>query len=231
MNDERTSGLIIRLRPLTETSLIICWLTPNFGRISTVAKGARRSKSPFRGKLDLFYYADFSFLKSRRSDLHTLREINLRETNPALRQDISYLQQTAYCSALIEQTTETDTPLPNIFQLVIDFLKNLPLHKPQPLNVFAFEMKLLHELGLKPDFTKNKLSAGTRQILENCVNQEWPALLRLKLSKNQITEIGQFLHGFLIYHLEKIPKGRSSAIRFRKAFWLSSIGSNQKAPG
>ncbi|MGI8966741.1 MAG: DNA repair protein RecO, partial [Limisphaerales bacterium] len=52
MSDERARGLIIRVRPLTETSFIICWLTPNFGRISTVAKGARRSKSPFRGKLD-----------------------------------------------------------------------------------------------------------------------------------------------------------------------------------
>ncbi|MGI8966631.1 MAG: DNA repair protein RecO C-terminal domain-containing protein, partial [Limisphaerales bacterium] len=129
-------------------------------------------------------------------------------------------------SALIEQTTETETPLPNIFQLMIDFLKNLPWHKPQPLNVFAFEMKLLHELGLKPDFTKNKLSAGTEQILENCVKQEWPALLRLKPSENQVTEMGQFLHGFLIYHLEKIPKGRSGAIQFSGKGLASKLKSN-----
>src|SRR5258706_432091 len=52
--DERAQGIALRVYPLTETSLIIRWLTREIGRISTVAKGARRAKSPFRGKLDLF---------------------------------------------------------------------------------------------------------------------------------------------------------------------------------
>ena len=40
--DERTSGIILRTRPLTETSLIVQWITPDLGRVATVAKGARR---------------------------------------------------------------------------------------------------------------------------------------------------------------------------------------------
>src|SRR5436190_21699232 len=99
--EERTHGLILRTHPLTETSLIVHWLTPDFGRIATVAKGARRPKSPFRGKLDLFFLADFSFARSRRSELHTLREVCLRDTHPALRENYSYLQQVSYCVALI----------------------------------------------------------------------------------------------------------------------------------
>ena len=79
--DERSIGVILRVRPLTETSLIVHWLTPDLGRVATVAKGARRPKSPFRGKLDLFYEADFSFQRSRRSELHNLREVVLRETH------------------------------------------------------------------------------------------------------------------------------------------------------
>ena len=85
---ESTHGIILRTRPLTESSLIVHWLTPDLGRIATVAKGARRPKSPFAGKLDLFYAADFSFSRSRRSDLHTLREASLRETHGAIREDI-----------------------------------------------------------------------------------------------------------------------------------------------
>src|SRR5438445_6488303 len=112
---ESTTGLILRTYPLTETSLIVHWLTPDAGRISTVAKGARRPKSPFRGKLDLFYLADFSFTRSRRSDLHALREVSLRERHGILRQDLGYLQQASYCAALIQQTTETETPLPGVF--------------------------------------------------------------------------------------------------------------------
>src|ERR1051325_1928226 len=103
---ERAQGLVLRTRPFTETSLIVQWLTPEFGRLDTVAKGARRPKSPFRGKLDLFYLADFSFVRSRRSTLHVLREVSLRETQNELRQELHYLQQAAYCAALIEQATE-----------------------------------------------------------------------------------------------------------------------------
>src|SRR5271169_4167849 len=108
---EPATGIVLQTRPLTETSLIVHWLTPDFGRIATVAKGARRPKSPFGGKLDLFYHADFSFSRSRLSELHNLREVSLRETHQALRQELGYLQQASYCAALVEQSTETETPL------------------------------------------------------------------------------------------------------------------------
>src|SRR6185503_5936803 len=93
---ERAHGVILRTRQFTETSLIVNWLTPDLGRISTVAKGARRAKSPFRGKLDLFYECDFSFQRSRRSELHTLREVSVQDFHAPLRQQVNYLQQAAY---------------------------------------------------------------------------------------------------------------------------------------
>ena len=34
---QSATGLILRTLPLTETSLIVRWLTPDFGRIATVA--------------------------------------------------------------------------------------------------------------------------------------------------------------------------------------------------
>jgi len=208
--DERTIGLILRVRPLTETSLIVHWLTPDLGRVATVAKGARRPKSPFRGKLDLFYEADFSFQRSRRSELHNLREVVLRETHSFLRRELGYVQQACYCAALIEQTTETDTPLPEIFPLFGGLLRHLPNIPPQPLTVYAFEMKLLVNLGLKPDLSAARLTAGAKLILQKFLELNWAELSRLKLSESQNEEISRFLHGFLMLHLGKIPKGRSS---------------------
>src|SRR2546423_3806925 len=145
--EERSTGIILRTRPLTETSLIVRWLTPDLGRLSTVAKGARRPKSPFRGKLDLFYLADFSFTRSRQSELHNLREVNLRETHSKIREDLGWIRQAAYCAMLIEQTTETETPLPSVFDLTSGLLKHLPQQAPQPQTIFSFELKLLDELG------------------------------------------------------------------------------------
>jgi DNA repair protein RecO (recombination protein O) len=209
---ERTTGLILRTHPLTETSLIVHWLTRDFGRLPTVAKGARRPKSPFHGKLDLFYLADLCFVRSRRSELHLLSEANLLETHTALRKNLAHLQQAAYCATLIEQTTETDTPLPGTLELMRGLLDYLPKQPPQAHAIFAFEMKLLNLLGLQPDFRKSKLSGGAEQVLEKLVGMDWQTLPRLRLAAAQIKEIGQFLHGFLIYHVGKVPAGRAKAL-------------------
>src|ERR1041385_3597810 len=101
--DERTQALVLRVHPLTETSLIVRWLTREMGRVATVAKGALRPKSPFRGKLDLFYFADITIRWSRHSELHALREVTLHDSHPFLRRELGYLQQASYCAALIEQ--------------------------------------------------------------------------------------------------------------------------------
>jgi recombinational DNA repair protein (RecF pathway) len=44
MTAQRSEGIVLRLRPLGDTSLIVHWLTPEHGRLATVAKGARGPK-------------------------------------------------------------------------------------------------------------------------------------------------------------------------------------------
>jgi DNA repair protein RecO (recombination protein O) len=209
---ESTRGIILRTRPLTETSLIVHWLTPDSGRITTVAKGARRHKSPFLGKLDLFYGADFSFSRSRRSDLHTLREVNPRETHGAIRADILNLQQAAYAANFITQVTETETPLPAVYELLREFLDCLGRQKTAPQLVFAFELKLLRELGQEPNLIETNLTAGTKKIAGILAEKNWSNGLRLKLTTAQAVELRQFLHGFMIFHLDRLPKGRAAAL-------------------
>ena len=209
---ESTTGIILRTRPLTETSLIVHWLTPNLGRIATVAKGARRPKSPFLGKLDLFYEADFSFSRSRHSDLHNLREAVLREMHGAIREDILKLSQAAYAAACIEQATETETPLPAVFDLLRDFLDCLCWQKAAAQLIFAFELKLLRELGLDPDLQRTDLTAGAKQIVRALLKNGWQACLHLKPAHKQTAELRQFLHGFLIFHLGRLPRGRAAAL-------------------
>ena len=210
---ERSIGLIVRTRPLTETSLIVHWLTNDFGRLSTVAKGARRPKSPFRGQLDLFYLAEFSFVRSRRSDLHILTEVSLLEAHRALRQEMGYLRQAAYAAALVEQTTELETPLPAVYSLLKELLAHLPDAPPQARTVFAFELKLLHELGLAPDLAQAQLSPDGKDLVRSLAQTDWSGLGTLKPTQAQALEVRQFLHGFLIYHLGKLPSGRAEALK------------------
>lgn len=212
MNLFRTAGVILRTRPLTETSLIVQWLTRDFGRVATVARGARRPKSPFRGQLDLFYTVDMTFARSSRSDLHALREAKLLDSHATLREDLSHLRQASYCAALIEQTAEPDAPLPAIFESFEGLLRQLPGRPAQPGTIFAFEMKWLQEMGLKPNLAESSLTPGAKQILERLVEMDWPDIFLMRLSPAQDREIRQYLHGFIIYHLERIPRGRTNAL-------------------
>ena len=211
---ETSSGLILRTRPLTESSLIVQWLTPDFGRLATVAKGARRAKSSLRGKLDLFYEADFSFVRSRRSELHTLREVNLRKAHLALRKELAYLEQASYASVLIEQNTETETPLPELYELISGFLASLPKSLPQSQTLFALELKLLQELGMNPDLESVRLTPGVKEIVKVLLDGSWESISRLRLSAAQRNELNQFLQGFLIFHLGRLPKGREAALKY-----------------
>lgn len=205
-------GVILRIRPLRETSLIVHWLTPEWGRLATAANGARRPKSPFLGKLDLFYEADFSFNRSRRTELHVLREVSLRETRAALREDLLKLRQAAYAAACVEQTTETETPLPGVFALMTGFLNLLCREKAAAQTVFAFELKLLRELGLSPNWAETKLTTGTKKMAAALAENDWTALPRLKPTRAQNEELGRFLRSFLTEHLERLPPGRAAAL-------------------
>jgi DNA repair protein RecO (recombination protein O) len=209
---ESASGIILRTRLLTETSLIVHWLTADHGRIATVARGARRSKSPFAGKLDLFYQADFSFSRSRGSELHNLREMKLQETNRTIREDLLKLQQAAYAAALVEQATETETPLPEIFALIREFLGVLGRPKSAPQNVLALELKFLRILGLEPDPAGAPLTPGAGRLLRALMDQDWEPGARLKLTLEQHRELQQFLHRFLVSHLGRSPRGRAAAL-------------------
>jgi DNA repair protein RecO (recombination protein O) len=209
---ETATGLVLRTRPLTETSLIIHWITPGLGRIATVAKGARRPKSSFFGKLDLLFLADFSFSRSKRSELHNLREVIVRDAHAFLRQEIVYLQQAAYCVRLIEQVTETETPLPAIYNMLGGFVQALSYQSSGPQLVLAFELKLLSELGLQPDLSQTSLSAGAKALVRNFELADWAGILRLRLNPAQQKELEHFLQSFLLANLSHVPKGRDSAL-------------------
>ena len=96
-----------------------------------------------------------------------------------------------------------------MFELLRGFLDCLCRQKPAAQLVFAFELKLLQELGLNPDLQKSHLTAGAKQIVGALLKNGWQASLRLKLADAQTTELRQFLHGFLIFHLGRLPKGRA----------------------
>ncbi len=78
--------------------------------------------------------------------------------------------------------------------------------------MLAFEAKLLVELGQQPDLAETSLRPATRELYARLEADDFPALAALTARAEQAVELRQFLHGFLIYHLGRIPKGRAEAL-------------------
>ena len=115
---ESTTAILLRKRKLSDTSLIISWCTSSLGCVQTVAKGARRPKSPFAGKLDLFFEAEIQIARSRKSNLHTLREVALTNPFAGIRERYARMQAASYFVELIELCTESDHDEPELFALL-----------------------------------------------------------------------------------------------------------------
>jgi DNA repair protein RecO (recombination protein O) len=141
-------GFIIARMPFGDTSLIVRCLSRQAGRLTFMAKGANRPKSPFAGALDLFYLDDFLFQPSRTGEMHTLREAKIVEPNLGLRRSYANLLGIQYFAALIEAITESNTPLPGEYDLFSKALAYLCEHDVSARVVERFERRILTLAGL-----------------------------------------------------------------------------------
>ncbi len=145
---ESTAAILLRKRKFRETSLIVSWCTESFGCIQTVARGARRPRSPFAGKLDLFFEAEISMVRSRKSDLHTLTEVAVKNPFAGIRSNYLRTQTAAYFVELMEICTERDHREPELFDLLRRAFGYLDTNDPTPRAVAHFETELARIAGV-----------------------------------------------------------------------------------
>ncbi len=146
---ETTAAILLRKTKLSDTSWIITWFTEAHGKLQTVAKGARQAKSRFAGVLDLFYECEIQFARSRKSELHILREAALRNPHEGLRLDYQRVTLAAYFVELVELVTEPDHPAPELHDLLQRAFTHLN-DKPASLRALLhFEGELVRLLGIQ----------------------------------------------------------------------------------
>lgn len=145
---ERATGTIVRLTKLTDTSLIVHWMTAEWGLLKTVARGARRAKSSFAGRLDLFISAEFEWSRSRSSDLHSLREVSVGDYREGLRTDYRKAVVASYFGQLLEQVLQGDHPEPQLYDLLQRGLGFLVTEEASMKALLHFESETAGFLGL-----------------------------------------------------------------------------------
>jgi len=155
------NGILLRKIRFSETSLILGWFTDQHGKLKTMVKGALRPKSPFAGKLDLFFHCELLVSFSRKSELHVLREVSVKEPFAAVR--TSYLRTLAasYFAELVEEVTEPEHAVVEIYDLCLRALNYLNTKEPDVRSIQFFEFELCRFLGLetqRPDSGAERLA-------------------------------------------------------------------------
>ena len=151
---QTTEAILLRKTRFSETSLIVSWFTRDYGRLKTAVKGALRPKSRFAGVLDLFFDCEITIARSAKSDLHTLREADLRDARAGLRTDHRRVALAAYFVELIELTTEPEHPAPELHDLIRRAFNFLDQNPAEPRALLHFEGELVRMLGIAhPELT------------------------------------------------------------------------------
>lgn len=145
---EVTQAILIRLTRLSDTSLIVHWFTESHGLVKTVAKGARRPKSAFAGKLDLFFGGEITVARSRKSELHPLREVAIGAWRERLRTSYAAMLLAAYCCQLAEAAVEPEHPEPELHDLLRRALDHIDQVGPSLRALRHFENELARLLGV-----------------------------------------------------------------------------------
>ena len=113
-----------------------------------MAKGARRPRSPFVGKLDLFYECEIEIHHAKRGDLHILKELVVQKNRLGIRKSYGQTLGASYFVKLVELVTEPEAAIPVIADLLDRGLDYLAENQPDRRAVLFFEKKLAEELGI-----------------------------------------------------------------------------------
>ena len=119
---EKTEGIVLRSRPFSRTSRMVTWLTPDFGRVTTVIKGACRPKSFFLGQTDLGYRCELLFYRKERAGAHIAREVFPLDCREALRGNWRASVAASYVCWLLSQVTEPMLASAELYELLDRFL-------------------------------------------------------------------------------------------------------------
>jgi DNA repair protein RecO (recombination protein O) len=161
----KTDAIVLRSLRYGEADRILHLYTPHRGRVSAIAKGVRKAKSRFGGRLEPFFELR-TVLHEGRSDLLTVTGVETLSAHPRLRERRASLDVAARCCDAVGRLFATEDPHPGVYRLLANELALLEAtpEAATPANAVAFRLKLLLAAGLAPHLSACA-SCGEREHL------------------------------------------------------------------
>jgi DNA repair protein RecO (recombination protein O) len=153
MNLYREQGVVLRTWKLGEADRIVVFLTQGEGKVRAVAKGVRKTKSRFGGRLEPFSHVDLSLYRGRELDIVTQAEV----INPfrSLREDYDRVVAGAAMLEAVDQVAQEREAAIRLYLLLVRALRALDGGPRDPSVVLdAFLLKLMALEGYRPALTE-----------------------------------------------------------------------------
>lgn len=147
----KTEAVVLRSMRYGEADRILHIYTPHRGRVSAIAKGVRRARSRFGGRLEPFFRLKIE-LHEGRGELLTVTGAQTVNGHASLREDVRALDAAARACDAVGRLFETSEPHPGVFNLLCRKLSLLDEHPAGATraSALAFRLKLLVAAGLAP---------------------------------------------------------------------------------
>lgn len=141
-------GIVLRSYPFGEADRVVVLLSANRGKMRTVAKGVRKTKSRFGGRLEPFTHVDLVLYEGR--NLDTITQVNVLEAFPHLRTDLDAVVAAGTMVEAADAVAQEDEASVRLFLLLQRGLKSLELGHRGPDLITSFLLKLADVVGVAP---------------------------------------------------------------------------------
>lgn len=112
----KTEAIVLRRANLGEADRIVTLFTREYGRLSVVAKGARKPKSRFAGRLELFTHLHGLLAQGRTLDV--VSQLDVIDPFPAIRADLERMSVASFVVEVTDRATPEREPQPAVFAVL-----------------------------------------------------------------------------------------------------------------
>ncbi len=141
-------GIVLRGFPFGEADRVVVLLSPNHGKVRAVAKGVRKTKSRFGGRLEPFTHVDLVLYEGR--NLGTITQVSVIEAFPALRSDLDRVLAAGTMVEVVDAVSQEGEGALRAFLLLQRGLRALEAGPRHPDLVAAFLLKSAAIVGVAP---------------------------------------------------------------------------------
>lgn len=143
-------GIVLRGFPFGEADRVVVILSPNNGKLRTVAKGVRKTKSRFGGRLEPFTHVDLILYKGR--NLDTITQASVIEAFPSIRSDLDRVLTAGTMVEAIDAVAQENESSLRAFLLLRGGLRILDSGLVHPDLLTAFLLGIAEVVGISPAF-------------------------------------------------------------------------------